>query len=50
MKKHLSVFGLFARSSVDKVLGILGLMFIAEALVAVTLRRLGGFQSTDARR
>lgn len=30
MKKHLSVFGLFARSSIYKVLGILGLMCIAE--------------------
>ena len=30
MKKHLSVFGLFARSSVYKVLGILGLMCLSE--------------------
>lgn len=30
MKKHLSVFGLFARSSIYKVLGILGLMCVAE--------------------
>lgn len=30
MKKHLSVFGLFARSSIYKVLGIMGLMCIAE--------------------
>lgn len=30
MKKHLSVFGLFARSSIYRVLGILGLMCVAE--------------------
>ena len=32
MKKHVSVFGLFARSSVFKVLGILLLMCVAEAV------------------
>lgn len=33
MKKHLSLFGLFARSSIYKVLSILGLMCVAEIVL-----------------
>lgn len=40
MKKHLSVFGLFARSSIYKVIGILAFLLIAEVgLFGVALAR-----------
>ena len=31
MKKHLSIFGLFARSSIYKIIGILSLLSIVES-------------------
>ena len=35
MKKHLSVFGLYARGSIYKILGILSVTFLAEALLFI---------------